>query len=78
MQKNLRFFALLSCIEGAAAFIWLASIPTGGGTFSPIRLTLLLGILLVSLGCLAVFISARSKNGFTKKIENAANGVALH
>lgn len=76
MQKNLRFFALASCIEGTAAFIWLASIPTSGGTFSPVRLILLLGILLVSLGCLAVFISAGSENRFTTRAVQIANGMA--
>ena len=73
MLKSIRIIALISFIEGLIAFIWLASIPTSAGTFSPVRLTSLLGILLVSLGCLALFIYAKSGNKLTKKIEAIAD-----
>jgi hypothetical protein len=67
MRKNIRIVALASFIEGLITIAWLASIPASGGTFSPFRLASMLGILLVSLGCLIVFIYARSENGFTRK-----------
>ena len=72
MLRTIRIAALASFFEGLAAFIWLISIPTSGGTFSPIRLASLSGILLVSLGCLAGFFFARTGSGFAKRIGQIA------
>lgn len=72
MFKNIRNVALASFIEGLIAFIWLASIPASGGTFSPVRLASLSGILLVSLGCLVGFIFTKSENSLTKRIGQIA------
>jgi len=80
MLKNIRIVALASFIEGLITLIWLAVIPASGGIFSPIRLLSLSGILLISLGGLAVFIYARSENRFTKKIgliENSGAGLPV-
>lgn len=66
MRKNIRMTALASFVEGVAAFIWLASIPTGG-TFSMIRVGSLIGILLVALACLFVFIYTKSENSFVSR-----------
>ena len=69
MHKTVRIISLISFIEGIAAFLWLVTIPTTGETFSPIRLTSLLGILLASLGSLAFFIYTRSSRNVIEKLE---------
>ena len=74
MRNKIRIISLLSFIEGVAAFIWLASIPASGGTYSPVRLASLFGVFLVSLGCLSVFIYARSENHLFKKIDQSVSG----
>lgn len=62
MFKNIRSVALATCIEGLITLIWLASIPSGGGIFSPVRLMSLSGILLIALGGLILFIYAGPDN----------------
>ena len=69
----MRSLAVVSFIESLITFVWLASIPSSGGAFSPVRLASLFGILLVSLGCLTVIIYVKSENKFTKTIERLAN-----
>ena len=76
MQKGIRIVSILAFIEGMAVFVWLASIPTGGGGFSPIRLISLSGILLVSLGGLVMFVRAKSENRFTGIFERITNSQA--
>lgn len=71
MLRNIRIIALASFIEGLFTFLWLASIPTSG-TFSPVRLASLFGILIVAGGGLAIFIISRQGNPFTSKIEQVA------
>ena len=77
MRKNIRIFAALSFIEGVIAFAWLASFPTDNQTgqliLSPFRLISLIAILVISCGCLAVFIYSQSKTGANKTIERIAN-----
>ncbi|HEY5731127.1 MAG TPA: glycosyltransferase family 39 protein [Anaerolineales bacterium] len=73
MLKNIRIVALASFMEGLVILIWLASIPTSG-TFSPVRLVSLFGILLVALGCLIGFIYIKSENCFAQKISQIAEG----
>ena len=72
MRKNIRILSLASFVEGMAAFVWLISIPTSGGTFSPIRLASLMGVLLVSLGCLFLFNYTRSEQEFIDRFETFA------
>ena len=69
MFKNIRTVALASFIDGVITLVWLSSIPASGGIFSPVRLTSLLGILLIALGGLAVFIRVKSENRFVQKTE---------
>ena len=62
MFKSIRSVALATCIEGLITLIWLASIPSSGGIFSPVRLMSLSGILLIALGGLILFIYAGPDN----------------
>src|SRR4026208_2366304 len=77
MRKNIRILAALSFIEGMIAFVWLASFPTdnqpGQLIFSLFRLISLIGILVISCGCLAVFIYFQSEKRAIKTIERIAN-----
>jgi len=73
MSKNIRNIALISSIEGLITLIWLASIPTGGGSFSPVRLISLSGILLISFGCLIVFIYVKPENRLVEKTSRFIN-----
>ncbi len=75
MLRNIRIVALASFIEGLIALVWLASIPTEG-TFSPLRLGTLFIILIISLGCLTIFVNARAANRTTKTIVGLANSNA--
>jgi len=55
MQKYIRILSGISFIEGLIAFIWLASLPTNGRIFSPVRIGSLFGILAISVGWLFVY-----------------------
>lgn len=73
MNKSIRTLSFISFIEGVLAFLWLAHIPTNRDVFSPVRLASLLGILLISLGCLVIFIYAGSETKLKQKIEKIVN-----
>ena len=72
MLKSIRFTALASFIEGLVALVWLASIPTEG-TFSLVRLGSLFVILVISLGCLTIFVNSKAGNKAAKTIEGLAS-----
>lgn len=55
MQKNIRLISAASVIEGLAAFIWLAFIPTEASFFSPLRMGFLFAILAISAGWLFIY-----------------------
>lgn len=74
MLKKIRIVALASFFEGLVTIAWLASIPTSDGTFSPVRLASLLAILLISLGCLIIFLYTKSGNKFNEKLVSIAEG----
>ena len=77
MRKNVRILAVLSFIEGMIAFVWLASFPTdsqaGQLIFSPFRLISLIGILVISCSCMAVFVNSLSETRANKTIERITN-----
>jgi hypothetical protein len=73
MRKNIQILAALAFIEGMIAFAWLAFFPTDHASglfgFSPFRLISLIGILVVLLGCLAVFVYSQSGKNLVKTIQ---------
>lgn len=74
MLKKIKIVALVSFFEGLATTVWLASIPASGGRFSPVRLASLTAILLITLGCLIIFIYTKSDNKITGKFVSLVEG----
>ena len=73
MQKMIRILAALSFAEGLIAFAWLASFPTEGQFFSPLRIISLGTILIISFASLAAYFYFRSESRSDEAIEIIEN-----